>query len=274
MRTTSKIIVGGYLFMTILSLVFIIVQSKTPKEKVLEFSLANDRIETKELPPFSVFKLMYVHKNTSKNRIYLTDAIFTITESKTDLSSFDISETFGSALLFETIEDTLICKITLPDTIKQVMKDHKFFHLLNLHCNLSLPKGSSTFVHNDVEYFNTNIKNVEFENLSLESRSPVRLTSSKLSNFSYKVAGKYHMSLNVNVTNSTIKNYNLDLDHLGDWSIKESRIGKLNLSSEKQVYTNFIPYVMCDEVIYTPKNKKASLEVKLTSPTRLTALNK
>ena len=274
MRTTSKIIVGGYLFMTIVGLIYIIVESRVPSEKVFEFSLKNDRIETKELPIFKVFKLMYTHNNTSENRIYLRDAIFTITESKTDISSFDIPETFGSTLLFETIEDTLICKITLPDTIKQVMKGHKLFHLLNLHCNLSLPKGSSTFVRNDVEYFNTNIKNVEFENLSLESRSPVRLTSSKLSNFSYNVSGRYHLSLNINVINSTIKNYNLDLDHLGDWSVKESHIGKLNLSSDKQVYTNFIPYVMCDEVIYTPKNKKASLEVKLTSPTTLTALNK
>ena len=272
MRTTSKIIVGGYLFMTIVALVFIIIQSKLPTEDVLIYSLADDRIETKELPPFKVFKLRFAHRNVVGNIIGLRDAKFTISQSETNASSFDISETFEPTLSLITAGDTLICNIVLPDTIKKIMKEHDFFHLQKFHCNLSLPKGSSMFVHNETESFATNIEKVQFENLSLESNDAAYVTSSDITNFSYHATG--WNQINVEVLKSTIGNYNLNLDDVASWNIKESHVGKLNLSSDKQIRITSIPYTMCDEVTYTPKNKKASLNVKLTSPTTLTALNK
>jgi hypothetical protein len=272
MRTTSKIIVGGYLLITILTLIYIIVQSRVPAEKIFQFSLANDRIERKELPPFKVFKLRFAHRNLVGNIIELRDAKLTISQSETNVSSFDIAETFESTLSIITTGDTLICNIVLPDTIKKIMKEHEFFYLQKFHCNLSLPKGSSTFVHNDIESFATNIEKVQFESLSLESNDAAYVTSSDITNFSFH--GTNWSQLNVEVVKSTIQNYNLNLDDVARWDIKESRVGKLNLSSDKQIRITSIPYSMCDEVTYTPKNKDASLSVKLKSPTTLISHDK
>ena len=267
MRTTSKIIVGGYLFMTISTLLYIVVQSRVPAGKIFEFSLANDRIERKELPPFKVFKLV----DASTAKVYFLDnSTFTISQSKTTVSSFDIPKMFEPALSLETIGDTLICKIALPDTIKQMMKDHKLFQLLHFQCNLSLPKGSSVFVYNNVEAFCTKIEDVELENLSLESVNSVDVNASDITNFTCLTRNWG----TVYVINSTIQNYNLHLDNLISWNIKKSRVGKLNLSSDKQVQITSIPYSMCDEVTYTPKNKDASLSVKLKSPTTLISHDK
>ena len=265
MRTTSKIILGGYIFITISALIYIIVQSRIPKVQMLDFSLANDRIETKELPPFSIFKLIYTQENRVENGIYLGPTTFTITQSETGVSNFGVSEIFGKSVLFETIGDTLLCKISLPETINKEIKSNTMYQLQNLHCNLSLPKGSSLFVYNRAKDFITNIENVELENLSLESINSVNVNSSDITNFTCSTGE----SQCVYVINTTIQNYNLDLDDLISWNIKESRIGKLNLSSDKQIRITSIPYAMCDEVTYTPKNEKASLNIKLTSPTTL-----
>ena len=271
MRLTTKIIIGIFVSIFILSLLFIIGFSFTERKN---FNKTNFGIHVIKLPQENKKEvntessrvIVLTVQTNDKNRFtswYSNEesGLFIRTASATnEENKLFIPEALKDFIAIQTNQDTLIVKIKMDEVLEKYgYKDEALGIREAVQIsgfNLCL-YTSNVNVINKIRGIQTRISNLEADSIKIYSAGDVIIDSCKANVIEPESGRK------LTVSNSAAKVLNLDLDQTTNWNINNCDIAVRNYTGSKRYHTLTFSRPESGTINWQPKNNESELNIKI-----------
>ena len=286
MKLTTKIIIGIFLSIFVISLLHIIIYSFTDR-KNYRMSIQNRSISIPEankpwidVKPYRVIQFYYADKDDESKYYYMPNndycgLFINPAPEKEKENTLVIPEALNDFISTQINNDTLIVKINFEELRrKNGIQDEEFEKIKKTAIRYGISVyGLNLYLHssnvniiNNLSGLHTKIKNIETDSIIIYSSGLVTIDSCKAILIN-PVSCK-----GFTLTNSSAKILNIDLDLIqGGWKEENNTINIKNYTGSKDNHEMYIKRDDIgnkDEVInWLPKNKDAKLKIYLKGDT-------
>ena len=269
MRLTTKITLGIILSIFFISLTSIISLSFTDWKNNSSYDtvteLPQDNPTGIELAAFKTIVIDRIPFELQERRVSSLSAncnlYFSPVSEKNNPDMLFIPEVLKEFVAVNTINDTLTVKLNLCDLGKKYKNDEYRFNAfsgVNLYFNTS-----KIDIINKVSALSINIKNIETDNIKINSNGNIFIDSCKAQLIDPIIRGGYK---EVKITTCDIKRLNLDLDYIKNWDFDKGNIEEVHITGSKEHHITLSKNISGSKY-WIPKNNDAKLNVKLQGDT-------
>lgn len=258
MKRTTYILLGILLGGLLLSMVGVFVIALFSKKFITpEISFVGEQAEM-ELDNIRFFKVSVLQKDEKDKINVFVHGKLTITSSETKGKLVYPQSKF---IHLTQKKDTLTLTLEPDFTAYNVPKDYKTYvphYINNLYLNLEVGPEFS-YLYNSARGLDVNFSKLKSDSLVVEAYDHfVTLDSCQFRSVDF--SGK---DIKLNVDNSKIERFYLNLDAVQRWSVKNTAVGTEYLTGSN-IHSGVMEKGSCHRMIWTPKNQDAKLQMTFT----------
>lgn len=261
MRRTTIILLSIFSSLLLLSVIFIFFQSTlkpSDYDRILQESNLSGQIDSISMPSYKILKIIDksdLQYNHIDGKLYIKTL-----KPGTQKEYLYLSKEFSNLVNKRMSGDTLIIQLNYTEKdLEAISKKGKFTSVVKPSFYLYADSTSKLFIRNEVNQLEMSLKGINTSEVVLYSCSEATIDSCKISKLS--ISGNYPRIM---LKNSHINIFNLDLDNLNNWDVKNCQINEENLTGSSR-HNIYLPKSECKKMNWKGKTKDAVLNVNLDS---------